>query len=1083
MKKFTIYLIAALLTAICTVPAYAVRKNNVAKTPARVTSGGTALYGYLGFAESDDFRAGLYEFTPGGFDLKWTDPVYADATMALRTGWMRDDRVCGFMPYYYMGQLVSVIYVEYDFSTGQVLAFLDQDANMGCYEICAFNAGEGMIYGYGFDSTGQWYFMKSPAGRPFDVQYVRKLTAAQEGEICSSLTWNPRTKMLYGVNAARELVTVTSSGEQRKVMDLDRYAQQYITGLCYAPLEDRYYWNGIVKAPGYMTEVSYLYSIDINEGTFEQVDEFANDEQFIFLAATDSWSAPGAPAAAVYDGDSFEQGALSGAVRWRLPSVTESGETLGGTLEWTASCDGVETARGDASPGETVSVEYAGMSTGQHEFSIFTEQVAPDGSRMVSETATRTMWTGRDIPATPAVVTLAPDKVSWTPVTEGAHGGWIDAAAVTYRVSLNGANEGSTSATQLDVALPENLPLCRYVAAVEAVWDDAVSAPGESNPLVVGKPLQLDVQLVPTTQQVSLMTTADVNGDSYGWFYNREEEALQSDYSEAGPMDDWIFLPVIDFPDAGMVYRFSCSAMCALSGYPGERMSVWFGDSPEPAAMKIPVLDEFCPSDKDYETYGNWFMIPSAMRGYIGMHASSLPNQYGIRVCDINISRTPIRKDSPSAVTGLKGVAAPGGALEAKVTFRMPETTMEGTPLSESEVLTATVGCGDNESKVTGHPGENVSASVATADGDNRITVSVSSGELVGPESEVTVYTGSDVPAPVRNLKATVSDDMMSLNLSWDAPENGANGGVIIPGQVTYTVFRYVQDVSDNAWQMVAETGKEKSFTYTLEKGSGQEYVMLGVLAANQKGDSGRIVTVGDVVGTPYRLPMSDDFEDQSGSSLAPWIIYAPASDYTADWGFGNLAEFVPGGNGGGVIATASKDGAKGRLGIPRFSTKGKKNISLSLDLYTGTDAAGLEIYAGRAGHAEVERIGTLSGDGGFMMLSLTLPEEYADCGWVQLYIDASFASARQVLGIASLSVDGETAGVREGLMDSAGNIYGGRGEVVFIGNDGGNYRICRMDGTPVLSGRVEGERMSVALERGLYVAEVGALRRKVCVR
>lgn len=1078
-----IYLIAALVAAICTVPAYAVRNNNAGKTPARVTSGGTALYGYLGFAESDDFRAGLYEFTPGGFDLKWADPVYADATMALRTGWMRDDRVCGFMPYYYMGQLVSVIYVEYDFGTGQVLVFMDQDANMGCYEICAFNAGEGMIYGYGFDSTGQWYFMKSPAGRPFDVQYVRKLTAAQEGEICSSLTWNPRTKMLYGVNAARELVTVTSSGEQRKVMDLDRYAQQYITGLCYAPLEDRYYWNGIVKAPGYMTEVSYLYAIDINEGTFEQVDEFANDEQFMFLAATDSWAAPGAPAAAVYDGDSFEQGALSGAVRWRLPSVTESGETLGGTLEWTASCDGVETAKGVSTPGETVSVEYAGMSTGQHEFSIFTEQVAPDGSRMVSETATRTMWTGRDIPATPAEVTLAPDKVSWAPVTEGAHGGWIDAAAVTYRVALNGANEGSTSATSLDVALPENLPLCRYVAAVEAVWDDAVSAPGESNPLVVGKPLQLDVQLVPTTQQVSLMTTADVNGDSYGWFYNREEEALQSDYSEAGPMDDWIFLPVIDFPDAGMVYRFSCSAMCALSGYPGERMSVWFGDSPEPAAMKIPVLDEFCPSDKDYETYGNWFMIPSAMRGYIGIHASSQPDQYGIRVCDINVSRTSIRKDSPSAVTELQGVAVPGGALKAEVTFRMPETTMDGKPIPSSEVLTATVRCGKNEAKVTGHAGERVGASVATANGENRISVSVSSGNLVGPDAMVTVYTGADVPASVRNLKAAVSDDMMGLTLSWEAPETGANGGTIVPQEVTYTVFRYMAGVSENAWQMVAETGTETGFTYVAEKGSAQEYVLLGVLAANKTGDSGRIVTAGDVVGTPYNLPMADDFEDPSGTSLAPWIIYAPGDDYNADWGFADLTEYVPGGEGNGVIATADSDGTKGRLGIPRFSSKGKKDIRLTLDLFTGSEAAGLAIYATRAGLDRVERLGSLSGDGGFRTLSLTLPEEYSECGWVQLYLDATFASAGQILGIASLSVDGETSGVREGIMDARGNVYGGRGEVVFIGNEGSDFRICRMDGTTAQSGVVEGERMRVALDRGLYVVEVGALRCKVCVR
>ena len=38
-------------------------------------------------------------------------------------------------------------------------------------------------------------------------------------------------------------------------MALNKYAQRYITGLCYAPKEDKFYWNGIIKAPGYMTEV------------------------------------------------------------------------------------------------------------------------------------------------------------------------------------------------------------------------------------------------------------------------------------------------------------------------------------------------------------------------------------------------------------------------------------------------------------------------------------------------------------------------------------------------------------------------------------------------------------------------------------------------------------------------------------------------------------------------------------------------------------------------------------------------------------------------------------------------------------
>ncbi len=59
-------------------------------------------------------------------------------------------------------ELVSVIYVEFDFTTGEVYMFQDQDARQGCYEICAYNSDENMVYGYGFDSTGQWFFHEIP---------------------------------------------------------------------------------------------------------------------------------------------------------------------------------------------------------------------------------------------------------------------------------------------------------------------------------------------------------------------------------------------------------------------------------------------------------------------------------------------------------------------------------------------------------------------------------------------------------------------------------------------------------------------------------------------------------------------------------------------------------------------------------------------------------------------------------------------------------------------------------------------------------------------------------------------------------
>ena len=1034
----------------------------------------TSLYGYLGYSDSSDFKAEFCRLGPDGISVCWDDPIYADATISLHTGWKRGDRVCGFIPYYYLNELVSVIYVEFDFTTGEVYMFQDQDARQGCYEICAYNSDENMVYGYGFDSTGQWFFMKSPGDRPFDVEYIKKLPVNEENDICAAMTWNPRDKQLYGVNYNNDLVTVSPLGVQRKVMALNKYAQRYITGLCYAPKEDKFYWNGIIKAPGYMTEVSSLYKIDTRNRTFNQIYEYENAEQFMFFTTTDVAVNSEAPAVPQYVSDTFSEGNDSGTVTWRLPDITEGKEALTGELAWTAYVDGARTDSGTALPGSEVTVEYLNLPQAEHLFTFTVAEVLPGGAAgPASESATRKLFTGLDIPASPAGVTLTPELVKWESVITGEHGGYIGNEPVLYKVYLNGAFEGSTRETSMPVALPQNTALTRYTAEVEAVCGSLVSKRAASNPVVAGRALQLDVEIEPTAYQISVMTTADVNGDTFGWFYNAEEGALQSDYSESEPMDDWVFMPAIEFPDPEVLYKLTFSASPALDGYNGERLAVWYGEFPAPEAMTVNIVRKFNPGNKKgYIEYGDYFKIPHASTGYIGFHTASLPEQYGISVKNIKISATEIVPSSPAAVTGLDATPV-SGALSAMVSFTMPVRTMGGNPIPASSTLTATVKSGTATATVAGLPGENVCTVVSTESGMNSLMVSVSDGIHIGPDVSVDVYTGADVPAPVENITRTLSSDMMSLDISWTAPVTGAHGGDIDPKEITYQIYRYNSSGAASGWQLVDETAA-LTYTFNFPDDEPQDYVQLGVLPCNSIGDSGRIATVQDIMGPPYKLPLNEDFESNAGPAINPWIIYSTGNGKT-DWGFGPLSQFMSGGKGNGIICTPSEPGTSGRLGIPRFSTSGVTDISFTLELYGGPNSVPATIYGLRPGMDSAEKITEMKSSSTLEKVIVTLPEEWDNQGWIQLYLEATFPTEEGVLGIESLEITGNKSGVTEISYDSEAGIYHSGKEMVFKGLQGETYCIFSASGIMLSTGVIESDIQRIPVPEGIIIARAGS--------
>ncbi len=77
--------------------------------------------------------------------------------------------------------------------------------------------------------------------------------------------------------------------------------------------------------------------------------------------------------------------------------------------------------------------------------------------------------------------------MTWEPVSEGLHGGYIDPAAVTYKVSLNGVPAAETSGTSAPVSIDPDIYYIGYTAEVTAVYDGLESPPGVSERFLMGK--------------------------------------------------------------------------------------------------------------------------------------------------------------------------------------------------------------------------------------------------------------------------------------------------------------------------------------------------------------------------------------------------------------------------------------------------------------------------------------------------------------------------------------------------------------------------------------------------------------------
>lgn len=1057
-----------------------------AETPVRVTAGGSNIYGNLWSTTATPVTYGLYGLTSTGSELRWADPVIRQIGLPMQCGWLIDGKLCGYYVVTDYGTLAEFYYVEIDFETGYEVSTTPLSTENG-YFLCAdYNTDDGNIYGYGLSKNYLFAFMKAPVTDPGNITIIKEFDTNED---CLSFTYNRYDQKFYGVNGEGIFVSVDTRGKQTAICSLeDLHAETLYCGLCYAPKEGIFYWN-----PQFGDGSSAIYTLDPANATMTRVMTCPNSEQYVFFVSPDRRVTPLTPENPTITAVHNAEGTLSPTVELTMPTTLVDGGELTGPLTWNAMIDGEKVMSGESAPGEIVEIRFSGLEEGMHLFTFYATNAGAD-SDFVSES----FFVGIDTPKAPADVTLSNTSVEWTAVTDGVHGGYVDLSDMEYEVFLLDMRQenptplsiGTTKATSIDIPASIAGQLKRTVANVVASSRGKTSLPGSSNELGLGAALKLDVYFEPTPEDFEAMTVIDANGDGRTWSYSIFQECIKSSFTSPGKgkMDDWLILPAIEFPSATDSYIFSVDVQTCNSSSPDEYLEVLIGTAPDVASMSSVLIPTFRPT-RTIDTYTATFNLPDAGNYYIALHTTSDEFQEGVLVSKIRVSRSTLTGNGPSEVTDIEATPAPAGELQATVGFNLPATTHYGAPLDPATTVIAAVRC-LNTVEVSGAPGERVYATVATSQGENTVTIVPRIGDETGMESTVDVFTGVDIPSYVTNLQTQISDDMLSMTITWDEPYTGIHGGYIETSSVTYEAYRYNATFLGASWERIEDLGFNTSFTYSVPAGSQQGEYIIGIVASTIAGKSDLVATAYGILGSPYPLPMIEDFdtEDEEGSvelEYSPWIIYAPDDTYKASWNIVKMSELFDGGyEGNALVGIPSVADDRGRIGLPAFATKDAIRPQVVVTLYTGSVAADLTILAETYDSDEMIEVGNVWASAEEVApVRFTLPLSLCGKEWVKLYLEPHYPTANHLCIIDAIGVLDNPLGSLSAAEADSGSVRGGIGEVIVEGFEGTAVRVYAADGRLVATAAPAGAALHLPATPGIYLVSAGSVNTKVTVR
>ncbi len=614
-----------------------------------------------------------------------------------------------------------------------------------------------------------------------------------------------------------------------------------------------------------------LWRINTATAHAELINKFPGNEILMGIYVPSLEADLGAPDRVANLSLNFIEGSSTGTVNFTMPKNTFGGKPLTGPVNYSVKANDLELKKGSASASEQVSVSVTAP-VGYVRFTVTASNSNGAGPEVESST-----FIGSDAPV--AVGDLKAEKgdngqinITWSAPETTVNGGYFDPDELMYTVRRMPDNKFiSMTAATVCTDIVKDEAMASYTYEVTASAGDKTGPAAMSNAVVTGSycgiPWGDDFSSEIT---FPLYTVINVAGDKYTWEYRSDWNGnrVLVDYDFNNPKDDWLFTPPL-MMEADHIYklRFTTKSKRALP----EIIEVRFGGAPTVDDMSVQLVEPTTITSEDYSNTDvnrafEVYIDPGVTgKKYIGFHAMSEPQMSRLEIHSIEVTEAGLAL-APEAPADIRAVPGGNGILQAEVSFMAPAKAINGSDLSEITKIEIYVN-GEIAKTVNGTALNTlVSATVPTRQGDNEIRVKAHNAAGPGLEAVTSVYTGVVVPDVVRNIKAAYVDG--KIELGWEPPLHGDNGGYVDSDALTYMIVRSDQAILAYNHEGTSITDDLSSF-----KLNGQGIVSYAIFPRNVAGTGYGAYSNGIVLGDVFfELPFKESFP-KGFTSNTPWGI------------------------------------------------------------------------------------------------------------------------------------------------------------------------------------------------------------------
>ncbi len=824
------------------------------------------LYGQLVYDASwttETAAFGIYSIMPQA-PANITPVILHDYLGGFNGGAIIDNKF--YVHYYIEFWGMMFMYREcYDLETGEQVPLENTEIDItDLATVTSYDANTGLSYGIfyneeGYPNTIASYDYLNATQTVIGTTDKNYLACAVDGK-----------GSLFGIDSNGDLYKIDLSNGAETLVGNTGAVPAYLQSAAIDPSTGAMYWaflDGVNSA---------LYQVNTETAATTEIFAFDTMNEITYLQSMAPDAAADAPAAVsdlVASLAADDPNTL--VLNFTMPSTTVNGDPLLGALQYSVDLNGNVTTA-DAQPGEAVTATFNGLETGMYNIVVRAISAVGNGA-----SAKAKIWVGADEVKAPEFASLTIDEnllatVTWAPVTEGIHDGYVNPEAVTYRVVRYPEEvvvaDGIAETTFTETVAVDPMRMVWY--EVTALYEGKPSQPTATNSVKVGNPLKPTYTYNFDNTQDGLWTVIDSNNDGSSWFFNAGYAACQYDSNNSG--DDWLLSPSFELK-AGKKYLLLFDTWCMGSYYP-ERVEAGVGQGEDVFGydMLIDPTDVTWTSDAA-QTLSAVVEVSADGVYNIGIHSISDPDMYYLCVSNFAL----IDGDTPGAATNVIPVAGEQGALSATINFTAPTVTSGGDALStitKIEVKRGTQLIGTIENPAVGAELSVTDESLPEA-GLYTYTIQAFNESGSGLVVNASVYVGKDIPAaPV----VTAVDNMPGVTLTWEPVTIGMNGGYVDPSEIVYEIH----EVVNNSIGDVIATTSETTF---VDAAANIDEVPVGwhqyVIYANNSVGQSPYGIGALVAGAPVSLPFIDAFNLTPDGSALEKSWFVSATEGTSQWG------------------------------------------------------------------------------------------------------------------------------------------------------------------------------------------------------